>query len=103
MVEQIFTQEAVEKLQPYIQKTVDDLLEDLKQRAVPTAQSISSRYLHSQRPPTSSTQSLGHPSMTWSILHNRMPFVQTEVPQLESRLLPTSQELLDYVTNLADK
>ncbi|EXM13875.1 hypothetical protein FOTG_17693 [Fusarium oxysporum f. sp. vasinfectum 25433] len=52
MVEQIFTQEAVEKLQPYIQKTVDDLLEDLKQRAVPTAQSISSRYLHSQRPPT---------------------------------------------------
>ncbi|KAI8401354.1 hypothetical protein FOFC_18223, partial [Fusarium oxysporum] len=32
MVEQIFTQEAVEKLQPYIQKTVDDLLEDLKQK-----------------------------------------------------------------------
>lgn len=32
MVEPLFTPEAVKKLQPYIQKTVDDLLENLKQK-----------------------------------------------------------------------
>ncbi|CEF71804.1 unnamed protein product [Fusarium graminearum] len=32
MVESLFTPEAVKKLQPYIKKTVDDLLENLKQK-----------------------------------------------------------------------
>lgn len=32
MVEPLFTAEAVKKLQPYIQKTVDDLLENLNHK-----------------------------------------------------------------------
>lgn len=31
-MESLFTPEAVKKLQPYIKKTVDDLLENLKQK-----------------------------------------------------------------------
>src|SRR6476620_5325392 len=108
MVEPTFTPEAVKNLQPYIQKTVDDLLEQMKQKGcangpvdlvkefalpVPSYVSHGRRFLkgHVSYRSRSSTHFSEFLSRISSILRSRTPFVQSVAPLPEKPLPPTSR------------
>lgn len=107
MVEPTFTPEAVKNLQPYIQKTVDDLLEQMKQKGcangpvdlvkefalpVPSYVSHGGPFLkgHASYRSRSSIHFSAFLSMISSILRIRTPFAQMVAPLPEKRLPPTS-------------
>uniref|UniRef100_A0A0D2YF00 Uncharacterized protein n=1 Tax=Fusarium oxysporum (strain Fo5176) TaxID=660025 RepID=A0A0D2YF00_FUSOF len=97
---QIFTQEAVEKLQPYIQKTVDDLLEDLKQKGCADGPVHLVKIFALPAPSYNAIRSNGSSTA-------REPSAANKSAQFRDFLIPLtlifSREFLDYVANLADK
>ncbi|KAK2667175.1 Cytochrome P450, B-class, partial [Fusarium oxysporum f. sp. vasinfectum] len=102
MVEPLFTPEAVKKLQPYIQQTVDDLLENLKQKGSANKQVDLVKEFALPVPSYIIYTILGVPFDDLQYL-TQQNAIRTNGSSTAREASAANKELLDYLAGLVDK